>query len=148
MICIHCDNTKTNVTNSRPHKKRPSVWRRRACTQCGAIFTTVETIDVSDQLTVVHTDGTKTAFSIPLLMLNLSSVLQHRADQADDAFWLSQTISEQLYAGDFAPLETSDIIQTVYTVLDRYDTAAAMQYGARYGIIDSPARRRSIRRKT
>jgi len=147
MICIHCGNTKTNVTNSRPHKKRPSVWRRRACSQCGALFTTLETIDVSDQLTVTHTDGAKSAFSIPLLMLSLSTVLQHRADQADDAFWLAQTIAEQLYAGEFAPLETTDIIQAVYITLDRYDTAAALQYGARYGIIASPQRRRSIRRK-
>lgn len=147
MICIYCGNIKTNVTNSRPHKKRPGVWRRRACERCGAIFTTLEAIDISDQLSVTHIDGTKTPFSIPVLMLNLSTVLQHRANHADDAFWLSQTIAEQLYASELAPLETSDIIHTAYEVLDRYDPAAAMQYGARYGIITSPQRRRSIRRK-
>jgi hypothetical protein len=32
-------------------------------------------------------------------------------------------------------------------VLDRYDPAAALQYGARHRVIDSPTRRRSIRRK-
>jgi transcriptional repressor NrdR len=147
MICIHCGNPKTSVTNSRPHKKRPSVWRRRACEQCGAVFTTQELVDVSDQLAVAHTDGSKTAFSIPVLMLNLSTVLQHRKTQADDAYWLAQTIAEQLFQSELAPLETSDIIQTAYQVLDRYDSAAAIQYGARYGVIATPQRRRSIRNR-
>lgn len=146
MICIHCGNPKTSVTNSRPHKKRPSVWRRRSCPQCGAVFTTQETIDVSDQLAVTHTDGSKSAFSVPVLMLSLSTVLQHRANQAEDAFWLSQTIAEKLYVSELAPLETADIIQAAYKVLDHYDPAAAMQYGARYGVITSPTRRRSIPR--
>ena len=82
-------------------------------------------------------------------MLRLASVLAHRSESADDAYWLAQTVAEQLYIPKNAEeLTPGRIAFTAYEVLDRYDPAAALQYGARYGIVTSPQRRRSIRRRS
>ena len=40
MFCIKCFHAKTNVVNSRPKKKNPTVWRRRKCASCNYTFTT------------------------------------------------------------------------------------------------------------
>lgn len=108
----------------------------------------MEVTDLSDQLEIHYSDGAKSKFSIPLLALSLTAVLVNRIDHADDAFWLAQTIAEHLYQSSKRPITPVEIAQAAYDVLDRYDPAAALQYGARYRVIDSPTRRRSIRRKT
>jgi len=107
----------------------------------------MEVTDLSDQLEVHYSDGKTSTFSIPLLALDMAAVLVHRPDHADDAFWLAQTVAEQLYQSAQRPITPELIAAAAYDVLDRYDPAAALQYGARYRVIDSPIRRRSIRRK-
>ena len=85
---------------------------------------------------------------MPRLALSLTAVLVNRIDHADDAFWLAQTIAEQLYQSSKRPITPPVIAKAAYEVLDRYDPVAALQYGARYRVIESPIRRRSIRRKS
>jgi transcriptional regulator NrdR family protein len=108
----------------------------------------MEVTDLSDQLEVHYPDGVKSQFSVPLLALSLTAVLVNRPDHADDAFWLAQTIAEQLYQQPKRPITPDVIARAAYDVLDRYDPAAALQYGARYRVFESSIRRRSIRRKT
>lgn len=146
MICIICGNPKTNVNNSRPHKKRPSVWRRRTCPICHSTFTTMETVDITDQLSVTSPAGQKSPFSIHRLTVSLAAVMAHRNDAADDAYWLAQTVAEQLYRMETSSLDSAVVAEIAYTVLDRYDGTAAIQYGARHGIVVTPPRRRNIRR--
>lgn len=148
MICIVCGNPKTNVSNSRPHKKRPSVWRRRTCPVCHSTFTTMETVDITDQLSVASRDGRKSPFSLPRLTISLSNAMPHRENAADDAYWLAQTVAEQLYKMATQLVDASVVSEIAYAVLDHYDGTAAIQYGARHGIVTATPRRRNIRRKT
>ena len=145
MICIVCGNTKTNVNNSRPHKKRPSVWRRRTCPVCHTTFTTIETVDITDQLSVEYPASQKTPFSIPRLTIDIANVMAHRDNAADDAYWLAQTVAEQIYRVSTHSISAKVISEVTYAVLDRYDGTAAIQYGARHGIITAPSRRRTTR---
>ena len=95
MICIKCS-SDTKVTNSRPHKKTPSVWRRRECKACGTVFTTSETVaDTTYQFTIKSPDDSKTDFSLPRLMLSIAPTLSHRqsAAVADESYWLAQTVA-------------------------------------------------------
>lgn len=108
----------------------------------------MEVTDISDQLEVHYTDGATRKFSIPVLALSLVAVLVHRIDHADDAFWLAQTIAEQLYQSPERPITPALISQATYEVLNRYDPAAALQYGARYRLITASTPRRSIRRRS
>jgi 2-phosphoglycerate kinase len=105
----------------------------------------METVDITDQLSVESSNGKKTPFSLPRLTVSLASVMVHDDDAANDAYWLAQTTAEQLYRMATHLVSTSIISEIAYAVLDRYDGAAAIQYGARHGLVTPASRRRTTR---
>lgn len=142
MICINCSN-ETKVTNSRPHKKTPSVWRRRQCKACGTLFTTMEVIsDNAYSFRVVkarhHED-----FSLPRLMLSIVASLSHRPvpASADEAYWLAQTVAQSIQATATDTVTTDALAEEAWTVLSNFDAAAGIQYGARHGLVKNTAQK-------
>lgn len=138
MICVKCNQASTNVINSRPHKKRASVWRRRRCTNCNYIFTTHETPLASELLEVIDVDGSSKPFSLPRLTVSLASLLAHRLETApDDAYWLSETIYQTLVkrgnGGEAVPMH--EFLRTAHQVVERFDALAGLQYAAKHRII-------------
>lgn len=138
MICVNCQQDSTGVTNSRPHKKQASVWRRRRCSSCNYIFTTSETPLASELLEVIRNDGTSTAFSIPRLTVNIAGFLSHRKGSvADDAYWLSETIYQTLIkrgnGGEAVPIH--ELLNTAHQTIERFDALAGLQYAAKYRIV-------------
>lgn len=143
MICIKCS-ADTKVTNSRPHKKTPSVWRRRECTSCGTVFTTNEVVaDDTYVLTVKALDGSRSRFSLPRLMLSITPALSHRDDGnlADESYWLAQTITQTIQASATDSIQSSSLTETVYETLSHFDATAGLQYGARHGLIKNTAQK-------
>lgn len=141
MFCIHCGHKNTKVTNSRPHKKRATIWRRRACTSCGANFTTLEL--VTDENTLQVTRGKKSEkFSTPRLLVSLYPHLSDQANAADDASHIAQTVYEQLLIKKTPTLDKQEIISSTYEVLERFDRNAALKYALHYGMISLPSRQR------
>ena len=154
MICINCS-SPTKVTNSRPHKKTPSVWRRRQCTACQTVFTTMEMIaDTAYSFEVVGSDGHKQAFSLPRLMVAIAAALSHRPApaSADEAYWLAQTIAQNIQATASDRITSAALADESLAVLSNFDATAGLQYGARYGLIKNTAQKprrgrpRTIRR--
>lgn len=136
MICIKCS-ADTKVINSRPHKKTPSVWRRRQCTACGTIFTTSEVVaDVAYLFQVVSPAG-KASFSLPRLMLSIVPCLEHRvgAQVADESYWLTQTVAQSIQATATDSIDVIAIAEETYNVLSHFDATAGITYGARHGLI-------------
>lgn len=138
MICVKCLQASTSVANSRPHKKRSSVWRRRRCEHCGYVFTTTESPLTNELLEVIYPDGTSASFSPPRLIVNLASYLAHRQTAAaDDAYWLTETIGQTLLrrgnSGQAVPMH--EFIKTVHSILERFDALAGLQYAARHRIV-------------
>lgn len=143
MICIKCSND-TAVINSRPHKKTPSVWRRRECKACGAVFTTVEVVaDNSYTFGVKHPTEGVTAFSLPRLMLSIVPVLGHRetTSVADDSYWLAQTVAQTVQATATDSLSTQQLATQVYETVSLFDAAAGIAYGARHGLVQNTAQK-------
>lgn len=143
MICIKCSND-TKVTNSRPHKKTPSVWRRRECKACGATFTTSEVVaDESYQFTVKGSDGSALPFSLPRLMLSIAPTLSHRtrANIPDESYWLAQTIAQTIQAGATDAVSISALTEQTYETVSLFDATAGIQYGARHGMVQNIAQR-------
>lgn len=143
MICINCS-SETKVTNSRPHKKTPSVWRRRECKACGAVFTTSETVsDNSYSFRVKHPTEGLVTFSTPRLMLSIVSALSYRNSDtvADDSYWLALTVAQaiQATATDIIPLEA--LVVQVHETVSYFDATAGIQYGARHGLIINTAQK-------
>lgn len=142
MICIKCS-ADTNVINSRPHKKTPSVWRRRQCRACGATFTTSEVVADQAYGFRVTADGSATEFSLPRLMLSIVAALSHRSSPnvADDSYWLAQTVAQALQATATDTVTLSALTEETWETLSRFDATAGLQYGARHGLIKNTAQK-------
>ena len=141
MFCIHCGHKNTKVTNSRPHKKRATIWRRRTCTSCGAVFTTLEL--VADENTLRIGLGQKSEkFSLPRLLVSLFPHLSERNTAADDAMHIAQTTYEHLLLKNKTKVDTRELVSATYEVLERFDRNAALKYALHYGMISLPSRQR------
>ena len=128
MICPYCKKG-SQVTNSRHQKRSNSVWRRRKCTDCGAIWTSLEH---PDYRTVwrVRNGNHLTDFRQETLLISLYKALQHKKMADIDAKYVCDTIVAKLTSKKLTELPTSLIASTSYDILRRYDKVAASLYKA------------------
>lgn len=134
MVCIYCGGD-LSVTNSRPQKSRNQVWRRRPCKACGAVFTSIEAVDLS-QAVMVATDAKNGSdalhpFNRDKLFISIHKSLQHRPTATEDARGLLDTVITSVIAQlENGTVSSRSIGQTVQTTLQRFDQAAATHYAA------------------
>jgi len=129
MVCIYCG-SETKVANSRLQKKANQVWRRRACTSCGAVFTTLEAVEASQALQVRRGKRSE-SFSRDTLLLSIYDSLKHRKTAITDATALTGTILSNLYPLIHeATLERDDMVDIAAKTLRRFDPIAATHYQA------------------
>lgn len=131
MFCVYCNNADTRVTNSRPSKKYPEVWRRRQCKNCQSIWTTREYIDLSLSHQVRTRHKRLQAFSRDVLFLSIKDSLSHRETALSDATALTDTVLARVLAQKEAIVETSFIINITTEVLYRFDRTASAVYSAK-----------------
>lgn len=132
MVCIYCGQD-TKVTNSRPRRRNPSVWRRRECNACVAQFSTIEQPDYATTLAVADADKGVYPFVRDRLFLSLYRALGHRTDALHAATELTKTVLGKLYRSrtqDQGMLTAGLIARTSYETLRRYDPLAAGSYKA------------------
>lgn len=129
MVCIYCG-AKTKVTNSRLQKRANSVWRRRECLSCSAIWTSVEAPEARSAFRVLK-DESMHDFEPETLMISLYEALRHRKTAVTDAAALSQTVIQQLYKKRQAVFTTREIKTAALAVLQHFDPTAAAVYQAR-----------------
>ncbi len=141
MFCINCFHKRTSVVNSRPHKKEPSVWRRRTCSACRAVFTTIERPSLKDNRLVSLPDGATDTFNLGKLVLSIASAFAHDPKKASyDSLWLAETVEDTL-STEYAIITPDDIAAVTHEVLKRFDELAAVQYAAKHRLIVSVRRR-------
>ena len=141
MFCINCFHKNTKVTNSRPNKKQPTIWRRRQCTQCGTVFTTYERPSLADNKPVILPSGKTETFNLGKLMLSIAKSFTHAPHEAEyNTLWLAQTVEDTL-STEQKVVTPEDIEATTHAVLKRFDELAAIQYAAQHQLISSTKRR-------
>lgn len=145
MFCVKCFHPGTKTSNSRPHKKTSSVWRRRHCTHCGHTFTTDERPRTELSI-VVNPDshGSSTSYSLSKLCVSISNAFTHdRHNGALSALDLATTVTTIIGTQHNSPSITPEEISAyTHSVLERFDTKAALQYGLSHGLLAAPTRRR------
>jgi transcriptional repressor NrdR len=129
MVCIYCGGD-TQVTNSRLQKRANTVWRRRKCLECGAIWTSLEAPEARSAFRVIKNESMH-EFSPETLMISLYEALRHRKTAVTDAAALTHTVLSELYKKRVAALSTADIKKTAHAVLSRFDKTAAAVYQER-----------------
>ncbi|HMH70394.1 MAG TPA: hypothetical protein VK502_03260 [Candidatus Saccharimonadales bacterium] len=141
MFCINCFHKNTAVTNSRPLKKHPVVWRRRRCPECGTLFTTYERPSLADNKPVLLTDGKAATFNLGKLIVSIAKAFSHAPAQIDEnVLWLAQTTEDTLSTSK-QTITPKIIADTAYSILKRFDELAAVQYAAQHQLISSVRRR-------
>lgn len=141
MISINSSAKQTKVINSRAHKTRPVVWRRRQDPQTGLIFTTYERPSLAENKKITLPDGSTDIFNLGKLLISISRAFTHNTKSAQyDSMQIAETIEDYL---SISPLELTPslIAHTAHDVLRRFDNLAAVQYAARHHLIDSTRRR-------
>lgn len=130
MVCTYCGHD-TQVVNSRHQKRLNQVWRRRKCTNCGAVFSTHEAADYEASWRVLDTNGSLHPFLRDKLLISLHKSLEHRPTAVADASGLLNTIVSLLRPlAAKGTLEASEIALTTREVLIKFDNAAATHYAA------------------
>ena len=141
MFCVNCFHPTTSVTNSRPNKKQPLIWRRRRCQKCGTIFTTHERPSLADNKAVQLPDGKEEIFNLGKLIISISKAFAHLPKEASyNSLWLAQTVEDTL-SSQSQVIPPGDIEAATQDVLRRFDELAAVQYAARHHMIISTRRR-------
>lgn len=129
MVCIYCKGHLA-VTNSRPQVSRNQTWRRRLCKACGAVFTAVEALDLSQSLAVAQ-NGRIQAFDRDRLFISLYESLRHRPTAASDARGLADTVVAHIISDTKnGQVGLRTIIEACLSTLQRFDRAAATHYAA------------------
>jgi len=134
MICIKCTHNDTQVVNSRMNKKTASVWRRRRCPSCRAVFSTYEQ-PAQNAYPIVENRGSKCTFSIPRLAASIQTDMSPSNDQADIAYALASTTAQKLLIDRPRSLTSRDISKVAYNTIKAYDPACGVRYGLRVGVL-------------
>ncbi len=127
MVCIYCG-SKTNVLNSRDQKRSNTKWRRRSCSGCKAIMTTIESFDLSTSLSVTRPDSLY-PFSRDKLFVSIYYCCKHLTDPERIASDLTNTVTYKLlpYISD-GSITSNQIIKTTAETLKNFDKPAQVQY--------------------
>lgn len=141
MFCIKCHSPHTKVTNSRPHRKRATIWRRRQCVICKTVFTTLETVATDGMLSVIDPQGGKSPFSIPRLLISIAPLLSEQSSAPDDAYWLAVTAYEKALSTEEPDIHTKDLTSITFSVMERFDSTAALKYALDHHLTRLPGSR-------
>lgn len=132
MVCVHCGG-KTHIINSRLQHRNNHVWRRRRCLSCAAVFSTEETVQYFNVWLVVDHSGSYSPFLRDKLLLSLYRSCQHRPAALKDATALTETVIKKLQTKYVDGLiDSHTIAQVSQVALNRFDTAASVNYGANH----------------
>lgn len=130
MVCIFC-RSDTTVENSRPQKRTNSIWRRRQCKNCQAVFSTQENVDFEQSFVYQTASGALEPFQRDKLFLSVYDSLKHRKTATEDARSLISTIMNKLMVKQTqATIERQLVVECVTVVLKRFDKIAYTHYRA------------------
>lgn len=133
MQCPYCKST-TKVTNSRSRAHGTQIWRRRTCKNCGQIWTTLESIDLSTSHRVSGHNNHLEPLSRDILFSSIKDSLQHRKSALSDATALTDTVLARILRLNKAIIPKSEIITLTADVLKKFDKVASAVYTAKHSV--------------
>ncbi|UQS82648.1 transcriptional regulator NrdR [Bombilactobacillus folatiphilus] len=124
MICPHCQQNASRVTDSRPSDEGKVIRRRRECENCGYRFTTFERVEQVPIL-VVKKDGSREEFNRDKLLRGIVRAAEKRPVTLENMNKLVNKVEAQIQAmgenevpsrkiGEFVMQELVDIDDITY----------------------------------
>jgi transcriptional repressor NrdR len=131
MKCPFCGFDDTQVKDSRPAEDSAAIRRRRACTECGARFTTFERVQLRE-ITVIKTDGRRVPFEREKLARSIRVALRKRPVDEDRIEKLVNSIQRRLETEGESDIPSNKIGEIVMETLKELDQVAYVRFASVY----------------
>tara|TARA_Y100001935_G_C16836607_1_gene281989 strand:- start:1 stop:459 length:459 start_codon:yes stop_codon:yes gene_type:complete len=131
MKCPFCNNTETQVKDSRPTEDDSAIRRRRLCPACGSRFTSFERVQLRD-LTVVKKDGKRAPFNRDKLANSILIALRKRKVDTERVEKLISGIVRRLESSGEVDIPSHMIGQLVMESLSEIDQVAYVRFASVY----------------
>ena len=131
MHCPFCGAEDTQVKDSRPSEEGAAIRRRRACTNCGARFTTFERVQLRE-LTVVKENGKREPFDRDKLARSLNISLRKRQVDPERIERLINSIIRRMESTGDSDVPSKRIGELVMDGLSTLDPVAYVRFASVY----------------
>jgi transcriptional repressor NrdR len=131
MKCPFCGFDDTQVKDSRPAEDSAAIRRRRACTECGARFTTFERVQLRE-ITIIKTDGRRVPFEREKLARSIRVALRKRPVDEDRIEKLVNSIQRRLETEGESDIPSHKIGEIVMETLKELDQVAYVRFASVY----------------
>ena len=131
MKCPFCGFDDTQVKDSRPAEDSAAIRRRRACTECGARFTTFERVQLRE-ITIIKTDGRRVPFEREKLARSIRVALRKRPVDEDRIEKLVNSIQRRLETEGESEIPSNKIGELVMETLKELDQVAYVRFASVY----------------
>jgi transcriptional regulator NrdR family protein len=131
MTCPFCTG-ESKVTNSRPSKKHPEIWRRRQCKSCLQIWTTREVVDLSLSHRIITSQNHVEPFQRDKLFISIKDSCAHRKSALADASALTDTVLGRILTQNQATIDVDLLISLTAEIITRFDKTAGAVYRAKF----------------
>ncbi len=131
MKCPFCGFEETQVKDSRPAEDSAAIRRRRACTECGARFTTFERVQLRE-ITIIKTDGRRVPFEREKLARSIRVALRKRPVDEDRIEKLVNSIQRRLETEGESEIPSNKIGEIVMETLKELDQVAYVRFASVY----------------
>ena len=131
MRCPFCGAEDTQVKDSRPTEEGAAIRRRRACTSCGARFTTFERVQLRE-LTVVKRNGKREPFDRDKLVRSMNVALRKRPVDPERIERVVNSIVRRLESSGESEVSSDTVGQLIMDALATLDKVAYVRFASVY----------------
>ena len=131
MKCPFCNNTDTQIKDSRPTEDDSAIRRRRLCPSCGSRFTSFERVQLRD-LTVIKKDGKRTPFNRDKLANSILIALRKRKVDTERVEKLISGLVRRLESSGEVDIPSHMIGKLVMESLSEIDQVAYVRFASVY----------------
>lgn len=131
MRCPFCGASETQVKDSRPTEENAAIRRRRACTSCGARFTTFERVQLRE-LTVIKHNGKREPLDRDKLERSMLIALRKRPVDPERVDQVINGIIRRLESSGENDIQSAAIGELVMDALANLDQVAYVRFASVY----------------
>jgi len=131
MRCPYCGYKESKVVDSRPADEGSSIRRRRECLQCGARFTTYETVE-SLPMVVIKKDGSRQTFDRSKVLRGIQRSCEKRPVSVAEMERMTSEIEQEIQNSLEREISTETIGEKVMDKLKAADEVAYVRFASVY----------------
>lgn len=129
MKCAYCENTNTEVIETRDSEDLGTTRRRRECSKCTKRFTTYERVD-SVPIIVIKKDGRKEQFEREKLQKGILKACEKTMVGIEEINRIVDEVEKELRGLDGVEVESKKLGQMVATRLKKLDKIAYIRFAS------------------